>query len=54
MKKYIIFWGTDYCDDFPERTGEIVIEANSKEEAEEKFYELKKPKAIIYNITEDK
>lgn len=54
MKKYIIFWETDYCDNFPERMGEIEIEANSEEEAKEKFYQTKPTRAIIYRIQEVK
>ena len=52
MKKYLIFWETDYCDDFPENMGETEIEALSEEEAEIKFNALKIPKAIAYRITE--
>lgn len=51
MKKYLIYWGTDYCEDYPERTGVDEIEAETEEEAEKKFYDLKIPKAIAYRIT---
>lgn len=52
MKKYLIVWETDYCEYYPEITGEEIIEASSEEEAERKFADLKIPKAIIFNITE--
>ena len=50
MKKYIIFWETDYCDDFPEKSGDCVIEAMSEDEAIKKFNEIKIPKASIIEI----
>lgn len=52
MKKYLIEWGTDYCDDFPERNDEEIIEAETETEAIEKFESLKIPKAIIYKVKE--
>lgn len=52
MKKYLIYWGTDYCEDYPERTGIDEIEAETEEEAEKKFYDRKIPKAIAYRIIE--
>lgn len=54
MKKYIIFWGTDYCDIFTERSGETCIEAESEEEAIKKFYDLKIPKANIFEVVEER
>ena len=52
MKKYLIEWETDYCEDFPEKSGECVIEAESEEEAAQKFYKNSVSKAIIFNIQE--
>ena len=52
MKKYIIFWETDFCDNFPERMGDVEIEADSEDEAIKKFNELKIQKAIIHRIDE--
>lgn len=54
MKKYIITWETDYCDNFPERSGETPIEAESEKEAIEKFKELKIPKANILDVSEER
>lgn len=53
MRKYLIYWGTDYCDNFTERTGIEEIEAETEEEAEKKFSDLKIPKAIIYRIEKE-
>lgn len=53
MKKYLIEWETDYCDAFPERSGEYPIEADSEEEAAKKFYEMSSSKAIIIGIHEE-
>ena len=52
MKEYLIEWETDFCEDFPEKTGVCAIKANSEEEAAEAFRALKITKAIIMNITE--
>ena len=54
MKKYLIEWETDFCDNFPERSGECVVEAETEKEAAEKFYDLKIPKSIIMNIQEER
>lgn len=54
MHEYIIYWETDYCDDFPERSGETYIIADTEEEAVKKFYALKIPKSIIFRIEERK
>lgn len=37
MKKYLIEWETCFCDDFPDRVGECIVEAENKEEAAKKF-----------------
>ena len=52
MKKFLIEWETDYCDDFPERRGEYIIEAENEEEAAKKFNLMSFKKAVIINITE--
>lgn len=52
MKKYIIFWETDFCDNFPERMGDVEIEAESEDEAIKKFNALKIQKGNIYRIDE--
>ena len=52
MKRFLIEWETDYCDNFPERSGECVIEADSEKEAAQEFYKNKIGKAFIVNITE--
>ena len=54
MKKYLIFWETDYCDNFPEKSGDCVIEARSEDEAIKIFYGLKIPKASIIEIQEER
>ena len=41
MKKFLIEWETDFCDNFPERMGEHVIEAENENEAIRKFNALK-------------
>ena len=51
--KYIISWGTDFCDDFPERLGDTEIEADSEDEAIKKFNALKIQKANIYRIEKE-
>jgi hypothetical protein len=50
MKKYLIEWETDYCEDFPEKSGECVIEAESEEDAAQRFYKNTKSKATVINI----
>lgn len=52
MKKYLIEWETDYCDNFPEKSGECVIEAEFEEDAAKEFYKNSVSKAIIINIQE--
>ena len=52
MKKFRIEWETDYCDCFPERTGERIIEAASEEEAVKKFRERGMHRPIISSIEE--
>ena len=54
MKKYLIEWETDYCDDFPERRGTFPVEAESEEEAAKKFHEMSFSKAIIIGIHEER
>lgn len=54
MKRWIVEWETDYCDDFPERSGKCVIEAETEDEAEKKFYEISSSKAIIIGIHEER
>lgn len=38
MKHYEIEWETCFCEDFPEKMGTSVIEAETEEEAKEIFY----------------
>ena len=52
MKKWLIEWETDYCENFPERSGECVIEAETEDEATEKFYKNSVSKQIIIGIHE--
>lgn len=33
MKKYLVDWETCYCEDYPERMGSYVVEAENEEEA---------------------
>lgn len=54
MKKYTIEWETDFCDNFPETNGSCTVEAETEKEAIEKFKALKKPKAIIVDLYEEK
>lgn len=54
MKLFEIEWETDFCEDYPERRGETLIEAETEEEAIKKFKALKIQKAIIFNIYERK
>lgn len=53
MKKFLIEWETDYCDDFPERSGECVIEAETEDEAAQKFWKNAASKQIITGIYEE-
>lgn len=34
MKKYLIEWETCYCEDYPEKRGAYIVEAENEEEAE--------------------
>lgn len=52
MKTYIVEWETDYCDNFHERSGETAIEAETEEEAAQKFYKTSISKAAIIGIYE--
>lgn len=52
MKKYRITWETDYCDNFPETSGESVIAAESEEEAIKEFKGNILSKAIILDVSE--
>lgn len=52
MKEYVVEYTTDFCDDFPERIGHYFIKANSVDEAEKKFSELKIFKSVISNVYE--
>jgi hypothetical protein len=49
MAKYLVEWETDYGEGV-ELSGETIINANSEEEARNKFRERKIPKACIFNI----
>ena len=52
MKEYLIEWETDYCDDFPERRGQCIIQAENEDQARTIFYARSFSKAIIINVTE--
>lgn len=52
MKEFLIEWETDYCEDFPERSGEYIIQAENEQDARTKFNSMSCSKAIIINITE--
>lgn len=54
MKQFLIEWETDYCDNFPERTGEYIVEAENEQEAAKKFKLISFSKAVIINISEVK
>ena len=52
MKKWLIEWETDYCDNFPELSGETVIEAENEVEAVQKFTANSLSKQIIIGVHE--
>lgn len=52
MKKWLIEWETDYCDKFPELSGETVIEAENEVEAVQKFTANSLSKQIIIGVHE--
>lgn len=52
MKKFLIEWETDFCDNFPEKTGDRIIEAETEDEAIRKFNALKIQKACISRVEE--
>lgn len=54
MKTFSIEWGTDFCEDFPDRFDFTEIEAETEEEAVQKFRDLKIYKSIIYRVQEVK
>lgn len=54
MKEFVIEWETDYCDNFPERRGQYVTEAENEEEAAQKFNKISFSKAAIIDIYERK
>ena len=54
VKKWLIEWETDYCDNFPEKSGECVIEAETEHEAVRKFSKNSASKQIIIGIHEIK
>ena len=49
MKKYLIEWETDYCEDYREQFGNLIVEAENEEEAAKQFHGSH---AIITNIRE--
>lgn len=51
MKKYLIEWETCYCEDFPEKMGEYIVEAENEKEAIKDFNIFH---AVITRITEVK
>lgn len=52
VKKWLIEWETDYCDNFPERRGASVIEAETEEEAAQIFNKNALSKQNIIDISE--
>ena len=52
LKKFLIEWETDFCDDFPERMGVCEVEAETKKDAIQNFYTNHRRKHIITNIEE--
>ena len=51
LKTFRIEWETCYCEDYPEQTGEMIVEAVDKDEAVKKFNLLH---AVITRISEVK
>ena len=51
LKTFSIEWETCYCEDYPEQTGEMIVEAVDKDEAAKKFNVLH---AVITRISEVK
>lgn len=49
MKKYRIEWETCYCEDFPEKMGEMIVEAENEKEAAKQFNVFH---AVIIKISE--
>lgn len=53
MKQFNVEWETDYCDDFPEKYGTAIIEAETPEEAVKKFKATNTVhKALVTEVTE--
>ena len=51
MKKYLIEWETCFCEDFPERQGNYIVEAENEQEAAKTFNIFH---AVITRISEVK
>lgn len=51
MKTYLIEWETCFCEDFPERQGEMIVEAETEEDAAKQFNVFH---AVITRISEVK
>ena len=51
MKKWLIEWETCYCEDFPERQGSYIVEAENEQEAAKTFNIFH---AVIIGISEVK
>ena len=51
MKKYLVEWETCYCEDYPERQGSYVVEAENEEEAAKT---LTVYHAVVTNVSEVK
>ena len=49
MKKFMIEWETDFCDDFPEIVGTEIVEAETEEEARK---QIKQYHAVIMKVEE--
>ena len=54
MKKYLIEWETDFCDNSPELSGECIVTATNEQEARKIFNSHSHAKQQIINITERK
>lgn len=52
MKKYLVEYHTDYCDDCPEIGGSCIVEANTEEEAVKNFYKQRKTRAAVIGVQE--
>ena len=52
MKKFLIEWETDFCDNSPELSGESIVTATDEQEAIKIFNSHAHAKQNIINLTE--